>query len=84
MESMMPYLVQTVVGAVIGYVGKYIPFLQNNQTMITNLVLGAVGSVGGNAAAGAAHVGDGSMLSTIGSGAVGSIAALLLGKLGKK
>lgn len=80
----MPYLVQTVVGAVIGYAGKYVPFLQNHQTMITNLALGAVGSLGGNAAAGAAGVGDGSMLSTIGSGAVGSIAALLLGKLGKK
>lgn len=82
---MTSYIIQAVLGAVVGYVGNYIPMVKNNQSTITNCILGVVGSVGGNAAAGAMGVtglGDGSnLLGTLGSGAVGSVVALLAGKL---
>ena len=86
---MMTYVIQAVLGAAVGFVGNYIPMVKNNQSTITNCILGVVGSVGGNAAAGAAGVagiGDGSnLLGTLGSGAVGSIVALVAGKfLGNK
>jgi uncharacterized membrane protein YeaQ/YmgE (transglycosylase-associated protein family) len=79
---MTSYIIQAVLGAVIGYVGNYIPFIKNNQSSITNAVLGLVGSVGGNAAAGAAGLTDPTnMVSTVGTGVVGSIVGLLAGKL---
>lgn len=79
---MMTYVTQAVIGAVVGFVGNHIPFVKNNQSTITNVALGLVGSLGGNAAAGAAGLNaDGGILGTLLSGAGGSIVALLAGKL---
>jgi uncharacterized membrane protein YeaQ/YmgE (transglycosylase-associated protein family) len=79
---MTQYLIQAAIGAVVGYVGNYLPFVKNNQSTITNVALGLVGSVGGNAVSGAAGLNpDGGILGTLLSGGVGSIAALLAGKL---
>jgi uncharacterized membrane protein YeaQ/YmgE (transglycosylase-associated protein family) len=79
---MRAYIIQAVVGAVVGFLGNHIPLIKNNQSTVTNVVLGLVGSVGGNAAASAAGIGDpASMVSNIGTGAVGSIVGLLAGKL---
>ncbi len=78
---MTAYITQAVVGAVIGFVGNYIPLVKNNQSTITNVALGLVGSIGGNAAAGAAGADSGNIVTTLLSGAGGSIVALLAGKL---
>ncbi|MCU0341700.1 MAG: hypothetical protein MUE30_17625 [Spirosomaceae bacterium] len=80
---MNTYIIQAVVGAIVGFAGNYIPFIKNNQSTVTNVVLGLVGSFGGNYAANASGMmgADAGMLGTIGSGAVGSIVALLAGKL---
>jgi uncharacterized membrane protein YeaQ/YmgE (transglycosylase-associated protein family) len=77
----MQFLYQGIIGAVVGFIGNYIPMVKNNQSTITNVALGLVGSLGGNAATSAAGVGDGGILSTVLSGAGGSIVALLAGKL---
>ena len=77
----MTYVTQAVVGAVVGFVGNYIPLVKNNQSTITNVALGIVGSVGGNAAAGAAGADSSNIVTTLLSGAGGSIVALLAGKL---
>lgn len=79
----MTYIIQAVVGALVGFVGNYIPLVKNNQSTITNVALGLVGSFGGNAAAGAAGMvnADSGILGTLLSGAGGSIVALLAGKL---
>ena len=79
----MQYITQAVIGAVVGFVGNYIPLVKNNQSTITNVALGLVGSLGGNAAAGAAGLTnpDSGLLGTILSGAGGSVVALLAGKL---
>ena len=78
----MSYVIQAVLGAVIGYVGNMIPFVKNNQSSITNAVLGLVGSVGGNFAAQAGGLTDpANTVSTVGTGIVGSIVGLLAGKL---
>jgi uncharacterized membrane protein YeaQ/YmgE (transglycosylase-associated protein family) len=78
----MTYIIQAVVGAVVGFLGNYIPLVKNNQSTVTNVVLGLVGSFGGNAAAGAAGMINESngILGTLLSGAGGSIVALLAGK----
>jgi uncharacterized membrane protein YeaQ/YmgE (transglycosylase-associated protein family) len=83
---MSSYIIQAVIGAVMGFVGNYIPFVKNNQATITNVVLGLVGSLGGNAAASATGLlGDSAGIGgTIGTGIVGSVVALLAGKLFKK
>ncbi len=79
---MTQYLIQAAIGAVVGFVGNYIPFVKNNQSTITNVALGLVGSVGGNAVTNAAGMNpDGGILGTLLSGAGGSIVALLAGKL---
>ena len=78
---MQSYIIQAVVGAAIGFIGNYIPLVKNNQTTITNVALGLVGSLGGNALAGAAGADSGNIVTTLLSGAGGSIVALLAGKL---
>ncbi len=84
MTGIASYAVQAVLGAVIGYLGNNIPFIKNNQTAITNALLGVVGSVGGNFAANAAGLTDpANTVSTIGTGVVGSVVGLLAGKLFK-
>ena len=81
---MTGYIVQAVVGAVIGFIGNKIPFVQNNQSTITNAILGIVGSVGGTAAAGAAGIiantGDAITPASVGTSVVGSLVGLLAGK----
>jgi uncharacterized membrane protein YeaQ/YmgE (transglycosylase-associated protein family) len=85
MTGITSYVVQAVLGAVIGYLGNYIPFIKNNQSSITNAVLGLVGSVGGNFAANAAGLTDPTnAVSTLGTGVVGSLVGLLAGKLFNK
>ncbi len=77
-------VIQAVLGAVIGYVGNYLPIVKNNQTSITNAILGVVGSVGGSAAVNASGLlGDAAsgMGGTIGTSVVGSVVGLLAGKL---
>ncbi len=90
---MTSYIIQAVVGAVMGFVGNYIPFIKNNQSTIMNVVLGLVGSVGGNALAGVAGLTSATGLlggmdpnvSSIGTGVVGSLVTLVAGKFfGKK
>jgi uncharacterized membrane protein YeaQ/YmgE (transglycosylase-associated protein family) len=87
---MTSYIVQAVLGAVVGYVGNYIPFVKNNQSTVVNAVLGIVGGLGGNAIGAATGLipalMEGQMASagSVGSGVVGSIVALLAGKLFKK
>jgi uncharacterized membrane protein YeaQ/YmgE (transglycosylase-associated protein family) len=78
---MMSYITQAVIGAVVGFAGNYIPMIKNNQTTITNVALGLVGSLGGNAVAGAAGADGSNILTTLVSGAGGSVLALLAGKL---
>ena len=78
----MQYVTQAVIGALVGFAGNYIPMVKNNQTTITNVILGLVGSLGGNAASTAAGLNpDGGILGTLLSSAGGSIVALLAGKL---
>lgn len=77
----MAYVTQAVIGAVVGFLGNYIPFVKNNQSTVTNIALGLVGSLGGNAVAGAAGADSGNILTTLLSGAGGSVVALLAGKL---
>ena len=77
----MTYVTQAVVGAVVGFVGNYIPMVKNNQSTITNVALGLVGSLGGNAVAGAAGADSTNIVTTLLSGAGGSVLALLAGKL---
>jgi uncharacterized membrane protein YeaQ/YmgE (transglycosylase-associated protein family) len=82
MEGLSSYLLQGAVGAVIGFVGNYIPLVKNNQSTITNVVLGLVGSVGGSAAAGAAGIDlGGGTMGQFGTSLVGSVVGLLAGKL---
>jgi uncharacterized membrane protein YeaQ/YmgE (transglycosylase-associated protein family) len=79
---MQAYIIQAVIGAVMGFVGNNIPFIKNNQSTITNVVLGLVGSVGGNAAAAATGIlGNSGTVGEVGTGVVGSVVALLAGKL---
>ena len=81
---MTGYIIQAVVGAVIGFIGNKIPFVQNNQSTITNAILGIVGSIGGTAAAGATGIiatGDGITPTSVGTSVVGSLVGLLAGKL---
>jgi uncharacterized membrane protein YeaQ/YmgE (transglycosylase-associated protein family) len=82
---MTTYIVQAVLGAVIGFLGNNIPFIKNNQSSITNAILGVVGSVGGSAAIGATGMlpDTAGMAGTVGTGVVGSIVGLLAGKLFK-
>lgn len=77
----MTYVTQAVIGAVVGFIGNYIPLVKNNQSTITNVALGIVGSVGGNAVAGAAGADSSNIVTTLLGGAGGSIVALLAGKL---
>jgi uncharacterized membrane protein YeaQ/YmgE (transglycosylase-associated protein family) len=84
---MQSYIIQSVLGAAIGFVGNYLPIVKNNQSTITNVVLGLVGSVGGNFAATQSGLlgADAGLGSSIGTGVVGSVVGLLAGKLfGKK
>jgi uncharacterized membrane protein YeaQ/YmgE (transglycosylase-associated protein family) len=79
---MQTYIINAVLGAVIGYVGNYLPMVKNHQSSITNAVLGLVGGVGAGAGATAAgFTSPDNMLGSIGTGAVGSVVGLLAGKL---
>jgi uncharacterized membrane protein YeaQ/YmgE (transglycosylase-associated protein family) len=78
---MQTYIIQAVLGAVIGYVGNYLPIVKNHQTAITNAILGVVGSVGGSAAVTAAGLlPDAGMAGTVGTSVVGSLVGLVAGK----
>jgi uncharacterized membrane protein YeaQ/YmgE (transglycosylase-associated protein family) len=79
---MQAYIIQAVIGAVVGFLGNNIPMVKNNQTSITNAILGLVGSVGANAAATAGGLVDPTnMVASAGTGVVGSVVGLLAGKL---
>ncbi len=79
---MQAYIIQAVVGAVMGFLGNHIPVIKNNQSTITNVILGLVGSVGANAAVGASGLLAGAgTAGEVGTGIVGSVVGLLAGKL---